>query len=77
MAYPAKISRAVIVQQMVEGGSAEPPSLRAIARRLNVATNALYSYFPDRAGLSAASAVVGSRKMFAAAGSASPMWSRF
>ncbi len=69
MAYPAKISRAVIVQialQMVEEGGAEPPSLRAIARRLNVATNALYNYFPDRADLNAAIAVVGSRKMLAA-----------
>ena len=69
MAYPAKISRAAIVQialQMVEEGGAEPPSLRAIARRLRVAANALYNYFPDRADLNAAIAVAGSRKMLAA-----------
>jgi AcrR family transcriptional regulator len=69
MAYPAKISRAVIVNialQMVEESGAEPPSLRAIARRLNVATNALYNYFPDRADLNAAIALAGSRKMLAA-----------
>jgi len=69
MAYPAKISRALIVQialHMVEEGGAEPPSLRAIARRLNVATNALYNYFPDRADLNAAIALAGSRKMLSA-----------
>lgn len=69
MAYPAKISRALIVRialQMIEEGGAEPPSLRAIARRLNVATNALYNYFPDRAELNAAIALAGSRKMLAA-----------
>lgn len=68
MAYPAKISRALIVQialQMVEEGS-EPPSLRAIARRLKVATNALYNYFPDLADLNAAIALAGSRKMLLA-----------
>ena len=69
MAYPAKISRALIVKsalQMVEEGGSEPPSLRAIARRLNVATNALYNYFPDRADLNAAIALAGSRKMLVA-----------
>jgi AcrR family transcriptional regulator len=69
MAYPAKISRKLIVQvalRMVEEGGAEPPSLRAIARRLNVATNALYNYFPDRADLNAATALAGSRKMLLA-----------
>jgi AcrR family transcriptional regulator len=69
MAYPAKISRTLIVQvalRMVEEGGAEPPSLRAIARRLDVATNALYNYFPDRADLNAAIALAGSRKMLLA-----------
>jgi AcrR family transcriptional regulator len=69
MAYPAKISRAAIVQialKMIEEGGTEDPSLRAIARRLNVATNALYNYFPDRAELNAAIAVAGSRKMLSA-----------
>jgi AcrR family transcriptional regulator len=69
MAYPAKISRALIVQmalQMVEEDAVEPPSLRAIARRLNVATNALYNYFPDRADLNAAIALAGSRRMLSA-----------
>jgi AcrR family transcriptional regulator len=69
MAYPAKISRTLIVQMalhMVEEGGAEPPSLRAIARRLKVATNALYNYFPDRADLNAAIALAGSRKMLLA-----------
>src|ERR1022692_2779446 len=69
MAYPAKISRALIVQialRMVEEDGEEPPSLRAIARRLNVATNALYNYFPDRADLNAAIALAGSRKMLSA-----------
>ena len=55
-----------IALQMVEEGGAEPPSLRAIARRLRVAANALYNYFPDRADLNAAIAVAGSRKMLAA-----------
>jgi AcrR family transcriptional regulator len=66
MAYPAKLSRSAIIQaalQMVEEDGVEPPSLRAIARRLNVATNALYNYFPDRSELNAAIAVAGSRKM--------------
>ena len=66
MAYPAKLSRATIIQaalKMVEEDAAEPPSLRAIARRLHVATNALYNYFPDRSELNAAIAVAGSRKM--------------
>jgi len=66
MAYPAKINRAVIVQaalKMVEEGGGEPPSLRAIARHLHVATNALYNYFPDRSELNAAIAVAGSRRM--------------
>jgi AcrR family transcriptional regulator len=69
MAYPAKISRALIVQialHMVEEAGEEPPSLRAIARRLKVATNALYNYFPDRADLNAAIALAGSRKMLSA-----------
>ncbi len=51
---------------MVEVEGSEPPSLRAIARRLNVAANALYNYFPDLADLHAAIAVAGSRKMLAA-----------
>ena len=62
MAYPAKLSRAAIIQvalKMVEEDTAEPPSLRAIARRLHVATNALYNYFPDRSELNAAIAVAG------------------
>jgi AcrR family transcriptional regulator len=66
MAYPAKLSRSEIIQaalKMVEEDAAEPPSLRAIARRLNVATNALYNYFPDRSELNSAIAVAGSRKM--------------
>ena len=66
MAYPAKLSRSTIIQaalKMVEEDAAEPPSLRAIARRLHVATNALYNYFPDRSELNAAIAVAGSRKM--------------
>ena len=68
MAYPAKISRRLVVEialQMVEEGQ-QPPSLRAIARRLNVAANALYNYFPGRADLNAAIAVAGSRKMLMA-----------
>ena len=66
MAYPAKLSRAAIIQaaiKMVEEDATEPPSLRAIARRLHVATNALYNYFPDRSELNAAIAVAGSRRM--------------
>ena len=69
MAYPAKINRTLIVQvaiEMVEEAGPEPLSLRAIARRLNVAANALYNYFPDRADLNQAVALAGSRKMLVA-----------
>lgn len=62
MPYPAKISREKILKhglRIVEKGGIEALSLRTIARRLKVAVNALYNYFPNRRALESAIAAEG------------------
>jgi AcrR family transcriptional regulator len=57
MPYPAKISRAAILKyglRVVEKEGIEALSLRAVARKLKVAVNALYNYFPNRSALESA-----------------------
>jgi AcrR family transcriptional regulator len=64
MPYPAKINREKILKhglRIVEKDGLEALSLRAIARRLKVAVNALYHYFPDRKALESAIAAEGYR----------------
>jgi AcrR family transcriptional regulator len=64
MPYPAKISREAILKcglRLVERKGIEALSLRALARKLRVAANALYNYFPNRTALESAMAVEGYR----------------
>lgn len=66
MPYPAKISREKILKhglRIVEKAGIEALSLRTIARRLKVAVNALYNYFPNRRALESAIAAEGYRIM--------------
>ncbi len=62
MPYPSKTSREAILEaavQQVEREGVEKLSLRALAQGLEVAPNALYRYFADRAHLEAAIASEG------------------
>jgi AcrR family transcriptional regulator len=62
MPYPAKISRDAIVKlalRVIEREGSEALSMRAVARKLRVAPNALYNYFPNRRALEAAIAEEG------------------
>lgn len=52
--------------EIIEQGGKETLSLRAVARRLGLAPNALYNYFPDRRRLEAALAAEGIRRLHAA-----------
>jgi AcrR family transcriptional regulator len=62
MPYPAKINRDKILKhglRILEKDRLEALSLRAIARKLKVAVNALYNYFPNRKALESAIAAEG------------------
>jgi AcrR family transcriptional regulator len=66
---PQRTSRQAIVAaavEIVEGDGTEALSMRAVARRLRLAPNALYNYFPDRKGLEAALAAEGMRRLHVA-----------
>jgi AcrR family transcriptional regulator len=63
---PQKTSRRAIVAaalETVERHGADALSMRAVARRLGLAPNALYNYFPDRKGLEAAMGAEGMRRL--------------
>jgi len=66
---PQKTSRKAIVAaaaEILEREGTEALSMRAVARRLGLAPNALYNYFPDRKELEAALAAEGMRRLSAA-----------
>lgn len=66
---PQKTNRKAIVAagvEIVERDGTEALSMRAVARRLGLAPNALYNYFPDRKGLEAALAAEGMRRLHGA-----------
>jgi AcrR family transcriptional regulator len=66
---PRKTSRKAIVAaavEIIERDRTETLSMRAVARRLGLAPNALYNYFPDRKRLEAALAAEGMRRLHAA-----------
>jgi len=68
MPHPSKTSREAIVAAavaIVDRGGTEGLSMRAVARKLGLAPNALYYYFPDRAMLKAAVAAEGIRRIHA------------
>ena len=50
--------------EIVEGGGTDGLSMRAVARKLGLAPNALYYYFPDRKMLEAAVAAEGIRRIY-------------
>jgi AcrR family transcriptional regulator len=69
MPHPSKTSRKAIVAatlEMVDRGGTEDLSMRAVARKLGLAPNALYYYFPNRKTLEAAVAAEGIRRIHAA-----------
>src|SRR6476469_2808529 len=69
MPYPAKLTQAAILEcaiRMVEVQGPEGLSLRAIAAELNVAPNALYRYYPDRAALENGIANAGAEQLHSA-----------
>jgi AcrR family transcriptional regulator len=62
MPYPARINRDKILKhglRLLEKEGIESLSLRAIARKLKVAVNALYNYYPNRRALEFAIAAEG------------------
>jgi AcrR family transcriptional regulator len=62
MPYPAKINREKVLKhglRILERDGIEALSLRAIARKLKVAVNAIYNYFPSRRALESAIAAEG------------------
>jgi AcrR family transcriptional regulator len=66
--HPSKTSREAIVAaavELVDQGPTEDLSMRAVARKLGLAPNALYYYFRDRKALEAAVAAEGIRRMHA------------
>jgi AcrR family transcriptional regulator len=66
--HPSKTSREAIVAaavEIVDGGPSEDLSMRAVARRLGLAPNALYYYFRNRRMLEAAVAAEGIRRIHA------------
>jgi len=63
---PSKTSAEEIVAAAVEIVSQKDLSWRAVARKLGLAPNALYHYFPDRMMLDAAVAAEGMRRLHAA-----------
>ena len=68
MPHPSKTSREAIVAaalETIEEGPNEDLSMRAVARRLGLAPNALYYYFRDRRMLEAAVAAEGIRRIHA------------
>jgi AcrR family transcriptional regulator len=68
MPHPSKTSREAIVAaavEIVDRGGAEGLSMRAVARKLGLAPNALYYYFPNRPMLEAAVAAEGVRRIHA------------
>jgi AcrR family transcriptional regulator len=71
MAHPAKTSEEAIVAatiEIIEHGGMEHLSVRAVARKLGLAPNALYYRFPERKVLEAAVAAEGMRRIKAALG---------
>jgi len=69
MAYPAKTDRDAILQtalSLVESEGVEGLSLRGVAAALDLAPNALYRYFADRAALESAITAQSARAMHAA-----------
>jgi AcrR family transcriptional regulator len=68
MPHPSKTSKEAIVAaavEMIEEGLAGDLSMRAVARKLGLAPNALYYYFRDRQTLEAAVAAEGMRRLHA------------
>jgi AcrR family transcriptional regulator len=68
MPRPSKTSREAIVAaavKIIDEGPAEDLSMRAVARKLGLAPNALYYYFRDRKALEAAVAAEGMRRIHA------------
>jgi len=66
MAHPAKTSEAAIVAatvEIIERQGIEQLSVRAVARKLGLAPNALYYRFPERKILEAAAAAEGMRRI--------------
>lgn len=66
---PRRTSQKAIVAaalEIIAQDGTETLSMRAVARRLGLAPNALYNYFPDRKRLEAALAAEGIRRMRAA-----------
>ncbi|HEY1204485.1 MAG: TetR/AcrR family transcriptional regulator [Bryobacteraceae bacterium] len=69
MPHPSKTSKEAIVAATVEivgRDGTEGLSMRAVARKLGLAPNALYYYFPNRKMLEAAVAAEGIRRIHAA-----------
>ena len=67
--HPSKTSRGAIIAaavEIVDQDGAEDLSMRAVARKLRLAPNALYYYFRDRKTLEAAVAAEGIRRIHAA-----------
>jgi AcrR family transcriptional regulator len=66
MSHPSKTSRGAIVAaavEIIEQIPAEDVSMRAVARKLGLAPNALYYYFRNRSALEAAVAAEGLRHL--------------
>jgi len=67
MPQPAKTSAKQIVAialDIVEKEGAEALSMREVARRLQLAANALYHHYPDRTGLEESVATEGLRRLY-------------